>query len=281
MYEVFGLKKETQQEEIAGYRWNCADPSHVVCLIHGIGEYAGRYDRMADKMARAGIAMVSMDLRGHGKSFGKRGHCAPREKVFEDIDALLLYAKESYPEIPLVLYGHSMGGNIALHYRKQGKQNSLPAAYVISAPWVELVRKIPALLYLAARVLAKAAPSFAISSGVSSSDLGNPREVGNYGKDPLVHGKISALCAAEGFDIGNALASGSLKDNGGAKDAPMLLMHGTEDKICSISGSEKIAAAETCQFIKWPGLFHEIHNGGPESSGDEVIEKVITWIQEL
>lgn len=281
MYEVFCLKKEEQQKEIAGYCWNCENPGYVVCLIHGIGEYAGRYDRMADKMVRAGIAMVSMDLRGHGKSFGKRGHCAPREKVFDDIDALLLYAKERYPHIPLILYGHSMGGNIVLHYRKQGKRNSFPAAYVVSAPWVELVRKIPAPLYFAARVLAKAAPSFVISSGVSSSDLGNPREVGNYEKDPLVHGKISALCAAEGFDIGNALASGNLEDNGGAKEAPMLLMHGTEDKICSISGSEKIAAAEICQFIKWPGLFHEIHNGGPQSSGDEVIEKVITWIQEL
>lgn len=281
MYEVFCLKKESQHNEITGYCWNCKNPSYVVCLIHGIGEYAGRYDRMAEKMAQVGIEMLSMDLRGHGRSYGKRGHCAPRKKVFEDIDALLSYAKEHYPHIPLVLYGHSMGGNLVLHYRKQGRLNSLPAGYVVSAPWVELVRKIPVPLYIAVRLLAKAAPSFAIASGVSSSDLGNSRQVGNYEKDPLVHGKISALCAAEGFDIGNALASGSLEDNRGAKEVPMLLMHGKEDKICSISGSEKIAAVENCQFIKWPGLFHEIHNGGTESSGDEVIETVITWIQAL
>lgn len=281
MYHEFCLKKESgKKEHVTGYRWDLEDAEGIVCIIHGIGEYAGRYERMAGKLREAGYAVFSMDLRGHGKSSGKRGHCAPRETIRRDIDELISAAEGAYPGRPLILYGHSMGGNIALDYRKRGACNYKPAAYVISAPWVQLVRPIPAYQYAAVKLLAKIIPSFTISSGVSAGELGNPKTVGDYERDPLIHKKISLLCALEGFEIGSALAEGRLADNGGAQGIPMLLMHGTGDKICSIKGSEKIAALETCDYIPWEGLYHEIHNGGAESSGDEVIETMIRWIQE-
>ena len=282
MYENFCLKTVGDADKkIAGYHWKKEDPEHVVCIIHGIGEYAGRYDRVATAMQNAGNAVLSMDLRGHGISFGKRGHCAPRKEVLKDVDELISYAQKLYPEKPLILYGHSMGGNITLDYRKRGEKNHIPAGYIVSAPWVELVRPVTGTLYAAVKALSKVAPSLTISSGVSSKELGNPSVVGNYEKDPLVHMKISTLCAVDGFDTGTAMAEGKLQDNGGAEGTPMLLMHGTEDRICSIEGSRKVAAIESCQYIEWPGLYHEIHNGGEDSTGDEVIEKAIQWIQAL
>lgn len=66
-------------------------------LIHGIGEHAGRFSRVADYFNHAGIAVVSMDLRGHGRSQGVRGACAPRAEVLRDIDALIEYAQAFYP----------------------------------------------------------------------------------------------------------------------------------------------------------------------------------------
>ncbi len=282
MYEIFELKTiEGQKTGLTGYRWEQEEASYVVCLIHGIGEYAGRYGRMAQKMGEAGINLLSMDLRGHGKSFGKRGHCAPRAEIRQDMDRLIAYAQERYPHIPVILYGHSMGGNLVLDYRKRGARNHVPAAYIVSAPWVELVRNVPRYQYQFLKALSKLTPSLTISSGVSAYQLGNQASVGSYEKDPLVHKRISLQCAVEGFDTGIAMAEGKLEDNGGAKGAPLLLMHGTEDKICNISGSRKIAAAENCQYVEWPGFYHEIHNGGAQSNGDEVIEKVIQWIQEL
>lgn len=266
---------------MAGYHWEQKEPSYVVCVIHGIGEHAGRYDRMASFMEAAGFAVLSMDLPGHGASPGKRGHCAPRSEIRSHVDALLSNAQEFYPQTPIILYGHSMGGNIALDYRKQGSRNHVPAAYIVSAPWVELMRKIPSYQYRLVKAAAKVMPSFTISSGVSSAELGQASAVGDYERDPLVHKKISLLCALEGFEIGEALAAGTLADNGGAAGKPFLLMHGTEDKICSIKGSQKIAALEDCDYVEWPGLYHEIHNGGADSDGQEVIEKAIQWIQAL
>ena len=112
MYQLFDFEKRNCV--VQGYHFPCDNPKHVVCLIHGIGEHAGRFSRMADYFHRAGIAVVSMDLRGHGRSQGVRGACAPRAEVLRDIDALIEYAREFYPNVPIVLYGHSMGGNITL-----------------------------------------------------------------------------------------------------------------------------------------------------------------------
>lgn len=282
MYESFNLKTEDMGKvRLTGYHWHKEDASVCVCIIHGIGEYAGRYDRVAEKMRKAGYAVCSMDLRGHGLSSGKRGHCAPRTEIRNDIDALLSFARNEYAGSNLILYGHSMGGNLVLDYRKQGKLNHVPSGYVVSAPWVELVRPITACQYAVVKFLAKLMPSLTISSGVSAGDLGNPKNVGNYERDPLTHKKISLLCALEGFETGRAIAQGKMEDNGGAEGIPVLLMHGTEDRICSIQGSRKTAAIESCDYVEWPGLYHEIHNGGNESSGDEVIDEVVHWIQEL
>lgn len=282
MYENFVLKEAgSSQNKIAGYHWPVADPDHVVCIIHGIGEYAGRYERVAAAMNEKKIAVVSMDMRGHGISFGTRGHCAPRKEVLGDINDLITYAEKLYPGKPLILYGHSMGGNITMDYRKRGELNSRLSGFIVSAPWVELVRQVSGALYVTVKSLAKILPTVTISSGVSEKELGNEKHVGEYEKNPLVHKRISLQCAVDGFITGELMAEGKLEDNGGAEGIPMLLMHGSDDKICSVNGSRKVAAVESCEYVEWPGLFHEIHNGGAESTGDEVIEKILAWIQAI
>ena len=281
MLDNFCLKEMGNNQQITGYHWPVETPDYVVCLIHGIGEYAGRYERVTDAMNNKNIAVVSMDLRGHGLTFGKRGHCAPRKEVLSDIDALIEYAQEKYPGVPLILYGHSMGGNITMDYRKRGSQNSELSGFIVSAPWVELVRKVSGLLYVTVRTMAKIMPEMTISSGVSERELGNVKSVGEYKDNPLVHRRISLETAVDGFVTGNLMAEGKLEDNGGAKGIPMLLMHGTADKICNVNGSRNVAAVEDCEYVEWPDLFHEIHNGGFESTGDEVISKILDWIQAI
>lgn len=280
MYDNFVLKEvDGSQNKIAGYHWPVNNPDYVVCLIHGMGEYAGRYERMATTMNQENIAVVSMDLRGHGISFGTRGHCAPRKDVMKDIDDLICYIEELYPNKPIILYGHSMGGNIVMDYRKRGTLNFKLSGFVVSAPWVELVRNVSAPLFYLVKALVKIMPSKTISSGISEKELGNKASVGDYEKDPLTHNHISLLCALDCFTTGDQMAEGTIEDNGGAEGIPMLLMHGTEDKICSINGSRKVAAVEPCEYVEWTGLFHELHNGGVDSTGDEVIDKIIQWIQ--
>lgn len=284
MYENFTLR-HTTGGDIIGYSWPLEDPKRVVCIVHGIGEYGGRYERIAGKFREAGIAVLAMDLRGHGLSMNAKGHCAPRKDVLEDVSKLLLYAQEMYPGKEIVLYGHSMGGNITLDYRSRGDLNDIPCRYLISAPWVRLVNPIRGPLYAFAKIMSKAVPSAGVSSAVDEGALGHPDSVKPYNADPMVHGRISFLCAVEGLDTGRALENGTLEDNGKAKDISTMLMHGTDDKICSIEGTRKVyenlkAGGSKVEMIEWEGLFHEIHNGNAVSRGDEVIDRIIEFVLE-
>ncbi len=283
MATQFELKRMSDKERITGYVWPVDQPHHVVVLIHGIGEHDGRYNRVAQAFNQAGIAMVGMDLRGHGLSMGPQGHCAPRKAVLEDIDELIEYAQIRYPGVPVVLYGHSMGGNIALDYRCRGKYNNILAGYLISAPWLWLVENFSKAAVGLIRVLSAVKPRFTVSSEVKESDLGYLKNVQPYKDDPLVHSRISAQTALEGFVIGKELAAGTHENNQGAKGIPTLLMHGSSDKICAVEGSRQLAQLEPedITYVEWEGYFHEIHNGGPEATGDQVIERMVAFIQRL
>jgi len=283
MFKNFDLNGKESKVKLIGYHWEMENPTYVLCIIHGLGELAGRYDRMNGYLAKANIASVSMDLRGHGLSGGPRGHCAPREFILQDIDVLIETSQILYPGVPIILYGHSLGGNIALDYKSRGRHNDVPVAFIISAPWL-LLKETPApMLRKMVSVLSRIAPSFAIKSAIDEKILGHPDSVKPYNDNPLVHDKISMLAAREGLEIGEAIVAGTLEDNGGSKGKPWLLMHGTEDRICDINGSRALyqRAPENGTFIPWEGLFHEIHNGNEISRGEEVILRMIQWIGEL
>lgn len=285
MYENFVLHR-FEDGKLEGQLWDLDNPDKVICIVHGIGEYGGRFDRVAERFRENDMAVVAFDLRGHGNSLGKKGHCAPRNKVLDDVDMLVDYAKKRYPQKKIILYGHSMGGNIVLDYRSRGKQNGSLSGYIVTAPWIRLVRPVPKILYSAVRLISMAAPELTVSSAVNEGDLGHPESVRPYKGNPMVHNRISALCAVEGFDIGLRLEEGTLEDNGAADDIPLLLMHGDEDKICSIEGSRRAAKklkerGVPVEYVEWHGLYHEIHNGGALSRGDEVIQKAVDWAKKI
>ena len=88
----------------------------VVCLVHGLGEHSGRYGHVGEAFNHAGYGLLAIDLRGHGRSEGKRGHFQNAEAVLEDLDSLLREAELRQTGMPRFLYGHSMGGILALYY---------------------------------------------------------------------------------------------------------------------------------------------------------------------
>ncbi len=285
MYENFILQ-QFETGKLEGYSWKVEDPEKVICIVHGLCEFGGRFDRVAEAFRKQNMAVLAYDLPGHGKSLGKRGHCAPRKDVLSDVSTLIEYAQELYPGKKLILYGHSMGGNIVLDYRSRGRLNGELSAYIVTAPWVRLVRPVPNILYKAVKLLSRIAPSVTIGSEVNEADLGHPDSVKPFNDHPLVHNRISALCAVDGFETGQKLEDGTLENNGRAKQIPLLLMHGEKDKICDVAGSRTIADrmkadGENVEYIEWGGLYHEIHNGGSESKGDEVIAKTVEWAKKI
>lgn len=280
-FENFAFEKRAKV--VTGYHFPCPEAEYVLCIIHGIGEHAGRYQRMADYLEKSKVAVLSMDLRGHGISSGKRGDAAPRTEVLGDVDALIEYAQEFYPQTPIILMGHSMGGNICLDYKGRGKYNDVPVKYIVTSPWIKLVKDFPKPVVSMLRAASKVVPTVQISQGFPDDDLGNPNFVKPYSTNPLVHGKITLRCAAEGFDMGNAIYDGLNPDNHKADDKPFLLMAGDLDVICDVEGSRHVAQRYSqlpdFRYIEWAGYKHEIHNGGPDKTGEEVLETLAKFIE--
>lgn len=267
---------------IVGYHWPVENAKRVVVLIHGIGEHDGRYDRMAGFFAEDDIALIGMDLRGHGRTDGVRGHAAPRADILKDIDALITYAKGIYPDIPMILYGHSMGGNVVLDYRRRGELSGTPDGYIISGPWVKLVNNFSKPMVNFVKFMSHVAPKFRASSDCDENILGNPDYVRPYNDDPLVHSSITMLCAAECYTIGEQLFEGTLHGNDEGTKKPTLLMHGGADKICDVAGSRRIAGMEpNIQYVEWAGYFHEIHNGNKEETGEKAIRRAMSFINSI
>jgi alpha-beta hydrolase superfamily lysophospholipase len=92
--------------------------SVIVQVLHGLGEHIGRYERFAATCCERGFAVIGHDHRGHGPDCDPLhlGHFADRSgwhKVVDDAIAVQRFARKTWPETPIVLFGHSMGSFIA------------------------------------------------------------------------------------------------------------------------------------------------------------------------
>jgi len=256
-------------------RWlPSGEPKGVIVLIHGLSDHAGRYHHVGSFFAASGYVMILFDLRGHGRSFGKRGHFPSYDRIMDDISLFLAEARRRHPTLPLVLYGHSMGGNLVLNYLIRNKPPV--AGAVVTSPWLRLNLKPPLYKAILATLVNKGFPSMTRPDGIIPSFLSHDEEVGRkYMADPLVHHRISVRTYLEISHAGEDAIKHADKVT-----YPLLLMHGTDDPLTSFAASrefsEKVIAEHT--FKAWEGLFHELHN---EFEKEAVLDFTKEWIDSI
>jgi acylglycerol lipase len=243
----------------------------VICFVHGIGEHTSRYSGWASMFCEQNIAFLTLDYRGHGLAEGKRGHVASFEQYFDDVQVLISTAAEIFPQKPLLLYGHSMGGNIVLNFYMKRKPDL--KALIVTSPWIKLAKRPSNLVLNLARVLKKVYPSMQFKTTIKSADITHDTDlIKTYSNDPLIHSKISVSLFVEAFYAGKKLMGLGYKIH-----HPLLLMHGSADKITSCKGSEHFAR-NTGNYLTlkiWDGLYHELHN---EPNKQEVFDFIIQWL---
>ncbi len=257
--------------ECTGYKWDVAHPGALVCIVHGIGEHAMRYDAIAKFLNSKNYAVYAFDLPGHGKSPNPRGHIGSRAQVMGLIDSLLSAARSGHPGIPVCIYGHSLGGNLVLKYRLESRDETI--FYMITSPWLILASPPPKALLALSKVMAKLMPGMLVNTGLVAGHICSDENVVQaYVKDPLVHGKISAVTGAERLQDSKEIIG-----KADVPKTPMLLMHGDDDHICSVEGSRLVAskAGDCCTYIEWAGCRHEIHN---ETIKQDVMNKMAEWL---
>ena len=124
LFEKTSFLSADEKNSVAAYFWwpQGVKPRAIIQLSHGMCEYITRYDAWARRFAQAGFVVCGNDHLGHGNTAQSKsdlGFMAKRggaDLLVEDTHKMTLLAKEKFPALPLVLYGHSMGSFVARWY---------------------------------------------------------------------------------------------------------------------------------------------------------------------
>ncbi|MEJ3652326.1 lysophospholipase [Actinomycetes bacterium KLBMP 9759] len=247
------------------------DASGVLLLCHGLGEHSGRYGNVVDAVVPDGWAVYGLDHRGHGRSGGRRAHLDRYADWLDDYETFRRSVVERHPGLPVVLLGHSMGGQIALAYALE-HQDDL-RGLVLSAPALAN-NSVPKPLLPVLRGLAKIAPTMR-PAGIDASKISkDPAVFAAYQADPLVFdgnptlGLSTALVGQ--FDV--------LPERARELRIPVLLQHGTDDTIVDPAGMRALESTSGSpdQTAHWyEGLWHEIYN---EPEREVPLEDLREWL---
>jgi alpha-beta hydrolase superfamily lysophospholipase len=257
------------------YRWRATAPRRAtVALVHGLAEHAGRYATLAQVLNANGIELVAVDLRGHGNAPGRRVWIDRFDDYLLDAEALVAEAARNGG--PVFLMGHSMGGAIAaLHAIEQqpDRQRNLKGL-ILSSPALAPGRDVPRWMLALSQKISRIWPRFPamkIDPKLLSRDS---RVVEANAGDPLVHhGAIPAHTGAELL-----LAMQRIEQGRARLRMPLLIWHGTADKLTEPEGSRGFGAHagspdKTLTFYE--GSYHETMN---DLDRERVIGALVAWI---
>lgn len=248
-------------------------PRGVVVIVHGLGEHAGRYDNVARQLNRWGFAVRGYDQYGHGESDGVRGALPSSGRLLDDLTDIVESTRVRMAKgLPLVLFGHSMGGLVAAWQvaLRKVRVDGLVLSSPLLDPGLNGVRKL--LLSFVPRV----APNLTMGNGVDPDFISHDAGVvAAYRADPLVHDRISGRLAQ--FMAG----SGPIVIECAPQwTVPTLLMYAGQDKLVNPRGSRAFAAAAPPNVVTsycFKDLFHEIFN---ELDSEQVFQTLKQWLDE-
>jgi acylglycerol lipase len=258
--------------ELRTYLWPAAAPRAHLLLVHGIAEHAGRYPHVAARLAGAGITTHAYDQRGFGRSGGHRAYVDRWSQYHDDVEDRLSDVRAAAQGLPVVLYGHSMGGLIVLGYALADRPRPLPDLLVLSAPAIGA--SVPPWTRALAAVLSGTVPRFTVANTFPAGSLSSDPAVETaYRKDPLaVHrttARLGACLFREQGRVQRALADGA------ALPVATYVVHGADDPIVPESASRSLDGRANVTRRVYNGLHHETHN---EPSGAAVVDETIAWI---
>lgn len=266
--------------------WMNPSARATLVLTHGMGEHSEAYATSARDICNLGWNVIAWDLRGHGRSAGKRGHVDHFTDFTSDLSQFLLFLqKNGKLEQPFALVGHSMGGLITLKYlideTKDGSSDDpKPSACVLSSPLLDLALQVPAVKEAAAKALAKLWPSLTLSNEIKHTDLTrDPEWLKTYDKDSLRHEKISAALYQ-----GMVATMADVNENASAIQLPILIEAAGHDRIVSFEAEKtafaKISSAKK-ELIVYPESYHEIFNDLDREKAFRDLDRFLTSVPGL
>ena len=250
------------------------EPRAVLLLVHGYAEHSGRYAHVADYFVNEGYAVYALDHRGHGKSAGRRGYFDRFRFLLDDLDTFFGLVRKREPERRVFLVGHSMGGLLAAAYaiRHPDKVDGL----VLSGAGVKVGEDVSPLLRVLSGIISALLPGVGVTRLEAAAISRDTEIVARYDSDPLNYrGQVPARVGAEMLNTARWVMREAHVITG-----PVLIMHGTEDRLANPAGSRELyeAISSSDKTLKlWDGLYHEIFN---EPEKEQVLAFMRAWLAE-
>ncbi len=247
-------------------------PRAMVALLHGYADHGKRYEHVADVWAERGIATVAIDLRGHGRSEGKRGHCEAFDEYLADAAELSRLAQQKGGGAPAFLVGHSFGGLVAA---TAAIEHPAPwRGLVLSAPYFGLALDVPAIKVIAGKVASRFVPALSLPTGLRGIDMTHDQERARaYDEDPLVFKRATSRWFTE-----STTAQERVIARAPALTMPLYLVMGGQDRVAKLSRARAFFEAVGSRDKTWderPALFHEVLN---EPEWRAIALRIADWI---
>lgn len=255
--------------------WAHPAPRGVVVVAHGFGEHGGSYEHVVRTVGpAAGVDFVAADLRGHGRSPGRRGVVRRYEELTADLLAAFDWAGRARPGLPRFVLGHSNGGQLALRAALDPRAGPRIAGLMLSNPSLRLAVRVPGYKLRLARFLLRHAPGVTLSAKLVPEMLTrDPAMQRTRRDDRLTHGRISpslyfgmveggALIARRAAEIVN----------------PVLMVLGGADPIIDPVGSREVfdlLGSPDKTLLVYPGMRHEPFN---ELGREQVFADLAAWL---
>ncbi len=209
-----------------------------VVLVHGVGEHSGRYEGVKKVLLERGIALHGGDLRGHGRSTGRRAHIWRWDEYREDLRQRLEHLQKTEAGgKPLFLMGHSLGALVVL---EAAVTMALPVAgLIVSGAPIQPAGLAKPPLILLARVLSVVWPTLRLRLPLRVSDLVSDEVARTaWAEDPLLFSGVTARWGVEAM-----AAVERVMANSAAIQLPLLVVHGGLDPVNDVAGAEALFQA--------------------------------------
>jgi alpha-beta hydrolase superfamily lysophospholipase len=253
--------------------WPIPDARATLVALHGLGDHSGLYPMIGETLAAQGIAVLTPDLRGNGRSPGLRGYIDTWSELREDLGGLVERTRAEAPGRPLFLLGMSLGGLVVLDYALQ-RPAGLRGVIAMSPPLGTL--GVPAPLMALGRVLSRVWPRFSLETGMDLSGLArDPAVVERVLADPLFHRRGTARLSTE---VTRTIAR--IQAEADRFAVPLLVQHGGADRMVPSDGSRRFVARvrhPDRRLIEYPGAYHALL---ADLDGERVLADLAGWMRE-
>ncbi len=242
-------------------------------LMHGYAEHCRRYDELSQYLLERGYEVWRFDSRGHGQSSGQRGHVSDFSDYVAELVNEVASARQSQPELPVFLLGHSNGGLAAILAVEAGLAGV--AGLILSSPLLGLRKKaVPDVL---ARLLSAVAPRLPLPNGLRAQDLTHdPQVIAAHQNDRAVHHVATPRWYWSMTQAGRRASEAAAR-----VQLPLLTLRAENDPIVDsarILGFHERAGSPDKEIVTLAGARHEVLN---ELDRIDTFKRVADWLDRV